>query len=78
MPRRSYFCASSADLDNVPMNGIGLVPNNAGQMIPYEWNGTAWVQIYDLAEEVNRLELEKQNKIAEIDKLRKSLETREE
>jgi len=31
-----------------------------------------------LAEEVNRLELEKQNKIAEIDKLRKSLETREE
>lgn len=36
------------------------------------------VQIYDLAEEVNRLELEKQNKIAEIDKLRKSLETREE
>lgn len=36
------------------------------------------VQIYDLAEEVNRLELEKQNKIAEIDKLRRSLETREE
>lgn len=45
MPRRSYFCASSADLDNVPSNCIGLVPNNAGQMIPYEWNGTAWVQI---------------------------------
>lgn len=45
MHRRSYFCASSADLDNVPSNCIGLVPNNAGQMIPYEWNGTAWVQI---------------------------------
>lgn len=45
MPRRSYFCPSSAELDNVPMNGIGLVSNNAGQLIPYEWNGTAWVQI---------------------------------
>ncbi len=32
------------------------------------------VQIYDLAEEVNSLESEKQNKIAEIQKLRERLE----